>query len=513
MVALVSGISPVDPIASSCLLCSACRFLLIKPKQTECGHRYCTACLENLFRTGNEADCYICQKKVLRSKVYLDRAAENDAYVTKIFCTAHLEGCDWVGSLRSYLRIHRTQCGFQVLPCANVAFGCEVVGPRREMLVHETQECEWRMERCPHCEIFCIHKLLEDHVAKCGKQESCPLCGQADLTKAELEQHCDPLHGNCPKVNVACPFKEVGCLEQFQRQDLNEHLQCAQQTHLLQVLSLATSLQPGRTCGGDAPQEPPEKAGRRQTGEPARIPEGSTEPEPGVAAERGLQALEGRADGLERLVHSLNGELDRYAQVIEALQQKCLHLEQTIYTLQKKTGVRSAELSAQAGLASPTPPLSTNGVLVWKIKDFSAKMAAAKSGQRPSFYSPHFSTHPFGYRLCCRVYPNGDGAGKGSHLSLFLALVRGDYDEVLPWPFRQKVTLLLLDQAGQRHLRESFSPDPLSSSFQKPRSHMNVASGCPTFARHELFQKEPGQYLRNDTIYIKVVVDPMGLQL
>lgn len=49
MVALVSAISPVDPIASSSLLCSACRFLLFKPKQTECGHRYCTACLENLF--------------------------------------------------------------------------------------------------------------------------------------------------------------------------------------------------------------------------------------------------------------------------------------------------------------------------------------------------------------------------------------------------------------------------------------------------------------------------------
>eukprot|EP00061_Rhincodon_typus_P007055 g28340.t1 len=49
MVALVSGITPVDSTGSSCLLCSVCHFLLIKPKQTECGHRYCTACLENLF--------------------------------------------------------------------------------------------------------------------------------------------------------------------------------------------------------------------------------------------------------------------------------------------------------------------------------------------------------------------------------------------------------------------------------------------------------------------------------
>ncbi|XP_051899934.1 TNF receptor-associated factor 3-like [Pristis pectinata] len=508
MVALVSGISPVDPIASSCLLCSACRFLLIKPKQTECGHRYCTACLENLFRTGNEADCYICQKKVLRSKVYLDRAAENDAYATKIHCMAHLGGCDWVGSLRGYLRTHRAQCGFHVLPCANVAFGCEVVGPRKEVSVHEIQECGWRLERCPRCETFCVHKLLEDHLAKCGNQENCPLCGATDLTKAELEQHCDPLLGNCPKAKVACPFKEVGCLEQFQRQDLDDHLRAAQQTHLLQLLSLATSLRAGNA---DRPKEPPEKAGRA-LGEPSKVAEGDETPALGRGPDPGLLALAGRADVLERSVSGLNKELDRYAQVIETLQQKCLHYEQVIHTLQKKA--RASETAGTSGNPSPSaPPISTNGVLVWKIKDFSAQLAAAKAGHRLSFYSPLFASHPFGYRMCCRLYPNGDGNGKGSHISLFLALVRGDYDEVLPWPFRQKVTFMLLDQAGQRHLKESFSPDPLSGSFQKPRSHMNVASGCPTFALHETFQRGPVQYLRNDTIYIKVVVDPMGLQM
>uniref|UniRef100_UPI00398E7E02 TNF receptor-associated factor 2-like isoform X1 n=1 Tax=Pristiophorus japonicus TaxID=55135 RepID=UPI00398E7E02 len=516
MVALVSGITPVDPAVSSCLLCSACRFLLIKPRQTECGHRYCAACLENLFKTDNEADCLVCQKKVLRSKVYFDKAAENDAYAIKIQCTAYREGCDWTGSLRNYLRTHCAQCDFYVVPCANVAFGCEAVGPRRKMAAHESRECEWRMELCPRCEMFCVHKLLEDHIMTCGKQkEDCPVCGRADLTKADLEQHCDPRHGTCPNVKVPCPFKEVGCEEQLQRHDLDYHLRTAQQTHLLQMLSLITSLRAGKSSEGDP-------AGSANEGAPTQMGPAATQPsgqgtgggeravsEGPRGADPGVVALAARTDGLEKCVGGLNRDLDKSAQLIELLQQKCLHCEQVLLGLQRK----GKTADSAGGPVGSTVPVSTNGVLVWKIKDFSSCLMAAKTEQRPSFYSPAFSTHPFGYKLCCRIYPNGDGNGKGTHVSLFLTIVRGEYDEVLPWPFRQKVTFMLLDQASQRHVKESFSPDVLSGSFQKPRSHMNVASGCPTFAGHDLFLKPQHHYLKNDTIYIKVVIDMAGLSM
>lgn len=43
--------------------------------------------------------------------------------------------------------------------------------------------------------------------------------------------------------------------------------------------------------------------------------------------------------------------------------------------------------------------------------------------------------------MCLRLYLAGDGAGKGSHLSLFLVLMRGDYDAILDWPFTRKVLL------------------------------------------------------------------------
>ena len=50
-----------------------------------------------------------------------------------------------------------------------------------------------------------------------------------------------------------------------------------------------------------------------------------------------------------------------------------------------------------------------------------------------------------------------------------------------------------------------FQPDPLSSSFQKPKSDMNIASGCPRFAlMNELLQRG---FIIDDTIFIKVKGD------
>ena len=84
--------------------------------------------------------------------------------------------------------------------------------------------------------------------------------------------------------------------------------------------------------------------------------------------------------------------------------------------------------------------------------------------------------------------------------------MRGEYDQLLKWPFRHKVTLMLLDQTGNsKHIVDSFQPDPTSTSFQRPVREMNIASGCPLFAPQAVSEREP--YLMNNTIFIKVKVD------
>lgn len=56
------------------------------------------------------------------------------------------------------------------------------------------------------------------------------------------------------------------------------------------------------------------------------------------------------------------------------------------------------------------------------------------------FRVPAFYTAKYGYKLCLRLYLNGDGTGKKTHLSLFIVIMKGEYDALLPWPFRNKVS-------------------------------------------------------------------------
>ena len=105
---------------------------------------------------------------------------------------------------------------------------------------------------------------------------------------------------------------------------------------------------------------------------------------------------------------------------------------------------------------------------------------------------------------------DGDGSGKGTHLSFFLTLMRGEYDALLPWPFRQTISLVLLDQDRQKNIVQSFRPDPDSSSFQRPVNEMSVASGCPKFAPLSILDNP--SYVKDDTMFLQCRVDCSGLE-
>ena len=83
---------------------------------------------------------------------------------------------------------------------------------------------------------------------------------------------------------------------------------------------------------------------------------------------------------------------------------------------------------------------STNGVLLWKIGDLQRRLAEARSKKTPSLYSAPFYTSNGGYKMCCRVYLDGDGIGRGTHMSVFFVLMQGSFDNLLAWPFPFKVS-------------------------------------------------------------------------
>ena len=148
---------------------------------------------------------------------------------------------------------------------------------------------------------------------------------------------------------------------------------------------------------------------------------------------------------------------------------------------------------------------SYNGTLQWEITDYTRKRNDAMEGRKVSFCSPWFYTGTPGYKMCVRIFPVGDGVGKGTHISVFLVVMPGQFDEQLRWPFRKKVTIMLFDQDNIENVIHTFRPDPNSSSFQRPRREMNIASGCPLFCA--LTELNKYAYVRDDTMEMKVIVD------
>ena len=155
---------------------------------------------------------------------------------------------------------------------------------------------------------------------------------------------------------------------------------------------------------------------------------------------------------------------------------------------------------------------TTNGVFIWKIPDVRRRYRDAVERKTISLYSPPFYSSPHGYRMCIRAYLNGDGIGKGSHVSVFLVLMRSEHDSLLSWPFKQSVRFTLINQVNSSaSISEAFIPDLQSPSFQRPEAEMNVASGFPKFARQSVLQDDT--FTKGNIIFIKAKVDLTGLTL
>ncbi|CAF3008343.1 unnamed protein product [Rotaria sp. Silwood2] len=152
--------------------------------------------------------------------------------------------------------------------------------------------------------------------------------------------------------------------------------------------------------------------------------------------------------------------------------------------------------------------ISYDGTFVWKITNFQEKMMDAQLERQTSIYSLPFFSSPTGYKMRARLYLNGDGSAHGTHMSLFFELMRNLNNAILKFPFNYKIIFCLYDQSpAKRHIIHSFLPVISTNSFQGSELDMNIISGIPECFSLELIQREENSYVRNDTMFIKIMVD------
>ena len=169
-------------------------------------------------------------------------------------------------------------------------------------------------------------------------------------------------------------------------------------------------------------------------------------------------------------------------------------------------GIMELHLSVQASQSMSEPFLP---VLI-KMENFEEKKANRVMWQSPSFY-----TDPFGYKLCLVVYANGCCGGENTHLSVFVHVMAGEFDDQNDWPIDEEISVELQNQLEPRrhhtvdcsltrskplHIRRKVQRTPESNARARK------GSGTPLFINHSTLYSSAGrcQYLKNNCLYFAV---------
>ena len=150
-------------------------------------------------------------------------------------------------------------------------------------------------------------------------------------------------------------------------------------------------------------------------------------------------------------------------------------------------------------------PLSYQPPHIIRLSGFESKTRMNTEWHSSPFYS-HFG----GYKMCLHVYANGIGAGKGTHVSVYTHLIKGENDDNLKWPFRGIITVTLLNQIQpDNHCLCKIIYDESTSEVTSGRVKEGRAQGTGyhKFIHHTDISHTAQQniiFLRNDCLYFSV---------
>ena len=519
----------VEPLKAA-LVCPECNLLLRDAVQTGDGIRLCETCFGQFQEYPNHTSPK--SGVTIGKEYYPDKAVRREISQLTVLCLHIIYGCPWQGQLQHF-EGHCRDCKYKPVRCPNP--GCSALLPAEKLDSHVDGACPFRRLTCDHCREETAANQLEDHLNRCPKVPMecgrCPEWVARDLLKEHQLR-------DCPYVECPAP----GCGEILQRKGTEKQLNTIashltdpviQTEHLLALFNYCLNnfqrdqlqTQFGRL--ESTLHQHSEMLGqltKRYTEMQHKITELSgymsvLEKQNGTKTDKNwttrLSSLEERQSKVEQTIRTLHSQHTSWNTSGMKFHEgslsgtnyeiRVMDLEKRVEELYRqqaalKTHTSELEMQLQASLAS-----THNGSFLWRIPDVPRRKRDAIDERITSIYSPPFYTGRNGYKMCIRAYLNGDGSGHTTHLSLFFVLMKGEYDPLLKWPFDYKVSMILVDQNRRKHLVQTFKPTPESSSFQRPQTDMNVASGCPQFAKLSVLDDE--DYVKENVMYIKCIVD------
>ncbi|XP_078502168.1 TNF receptor-associated factor 2-like [Lissotriton helveticus] len=310
---------------------------------------------------------------------------------------------------------------------------------------------------------------------------------------------------SCSSEKIDCPYKTLGCSEQVRRKDLEDH---EKERVVYHQRLLKDALLSSSTLSQSVTSNLKEMKSSLVSDVDPKLGQSTVE--------KKLAEVEAKQKTLQNILAVLSREMGRRElapasggenQLSPSAEARIAILEDKVKEQDSLLVLKDMMLQGLATHLQAIQQATYDGTFIWKIDDVERKMKESCTGKRPALYSPAFYTGRYGYKVCLKLFLNGDGTGHRSHISLFLVIMKGEYDFQLAWPFLHKVVFLLMDQTNQHHVSASFRPSSGSASFQQPVTPMNVASGIPEFVSLDLIHTGANNYLQDNTMVIKAVID------
>ena len=168
----------------------------------------------------------------------LNKGLARDVRELQVYCPNMSEGCNWVGEIGN-VETHLSSgvsdnsarfCQLEKVACSNE--GCKEKIYRRDLAVHQSENCHYRIAECPYCESYqsTYDDLTSKHYSSClAYPIDCPNgCGERNLPRNKLQEHLE----KCPNQLVDCDFKPVGCTIRRSKATMSGHLDMNTNFHM-----------------------------------------------------------------------------------------------------------------------------------------------------------------------------------------------------------------------------------------------------------------------------------------
>ncbi|XP_076304036.1 TNF receptor-associated factor 6-like isoform X2 [Tachypleus tridentatus] len=443
--------------------------------------------------TGQVKRCTEGNIPIMEEDILTDNLTNREIQDLKIKCPWCTEVIDF-----SSFEIHRSTCKDQIVTCPE---GCRVQMKRKLVAFHLSQECLSKLVECEHCHDTFPRKESRSHFTTCILvPHPCQLC-EVLVTRRSMENH---INTSCMRACVSCPFKALGCEEEdIERLYLGAHLQkdvarhltllyqafytlCENVTRLLQKNSTNSSIESFLKI-----LEKFKQSHLSSSEEMPTIVNGDKKTD---VSEKVLHYEDSLSVALPAKVTSLEHQN-------KELTIKVNHLEQQLEEQKRQVSKLCTSMSV-------LEERICNGIFFWKIKNCSSLAEETKQTGGMVCYSPAFYTTPFGYKACLRLFLQPSGDENDFVVSLFLHFMRGNYDEILSWPFQGSFYLIIISQTEDpscKHIVNVLEANSNLQTFQRPKSERNVKGfGYKEFTK--MSKLYSGGYIKNETLIIKIEI-------